>query len=159
MQPTQQHDRLADAELGDRRRHRRRGGQHVDAARMAFAIVNIGFPIGLYVQDRPQIGCTIEPFLRHSRLTDNYGHIGQMFFDKIVRRAGTPMRDDPSHRRKGLSTVGRVDHCLVTGERVHENQWLGHFIPELAMPVVMNFCRNAKTTTTGMSVTTVIARM
>src|SRR5688572_20889258 len=50
--------------------------------------------------------------------------------------------------------IGLAEGFLDTLERD-----AAHLIPWPAMPVVMNRCRNTKTRTTGIMVTTVIARM
>ena len=101
----------------------------------------------------------VQPALVHCSLPDQDCHAFEMLFDQLIWCAGSPMRDNFAHTVQFGSAIGRIDHRLVARKGIHEDQRSCHFIPDDAMPVVMNFCRNAKTSVTGISVTTVMARI
>ena len=83
--PAAKVDGEAERHLGDGLGEGGAGRQHMDATLEAGLVVDVLEEIRLDVDDRAEFRRPIEPRLRHVRLADQEGHLGQIGFERFVR--------------------------------------------------------------------------
>ena len=125
-------DRHRERRFGHRLREGRGRAQHMDAARLAVFVVDVGQEVGFDVEDRLQLRRAVDALLRHRGLADQDRRVRQQAVHHLVRHLLVFGDDQAAKRLQAPAHVRFADDIQGPRQRIDENERpIGHERPFL----------------------------